>query len=167
MGCQSTSCVLRRRYDLNVDTLDMHADKNIFHRFDKFNLKYNPCGQSRLREIFIKQARSVLPECGLPLVQHERWSSRWSERTLTSKATLMGFDTPEVSPNPCSAGQHHPREVPRGAHEGGAPRLGGQQVPARRVSHLHLWPQVRFADPKTWHISLSKLCTTLLSRSDC
>jgi AMP deaminase len=38
-----------------VDTLDMHADKNIFHRFDKFNLKYNPCGQSRLREIFIKQ----------------------------------------------------------------------------------------------------------------
>lgn len=42
-------------YDLNVDTLDMHADKNIFHRFDKFNLKYNPCGQSRLREIFIKQ----------------------------------------------------------------------------------------------------------------
>ncbi|KAL4437014.1 hypothetical protein ABPG75_004153 [Micractinium tetrahymenae] len=42
-------------YDLNVDTLDVHADKNIFHRFDKFNLKYNPFGQSRLREIFIKQ----------------------------------------------------------------------------------------------------------------
>jgi AMP deaminase len=42
-------------YDLNVDTLDMHADKTIFHRFDKFNLKYNPFGQSRLREIFIKQ----------------------------------------------------------------------------------------------------------------
>jgi AMP deaminase len=44
-------------YDLNVDTLDMHADKNTFHRFDKFNLKYNPFGQSRLREIFIKQVR--------------------------------------------------------------------------------------------------------------
>lgn len=43
------------RYDLNVDTLDMHADKNTFHRFDRFNLKYNPFGQSRLREIFIKQ----------------------------------------------------------------------------------------------------------------
>ena len=42
-------------HDLNVDTLDMHADKSLFHRFDKFNLKYNPCGQSRLREIFIKQ----------------------------------------------------------------------------------------------------------------
>jgi hypothetical protein len=26
-------------------------------RFDKFNLKYNPFGQSRLREIFIKQVR--------------------------------------------------------------------------------------------------------------
>eukprot|EP00892_Ulva_mutabilis_P012568 jgi/Ulvmu1/9684/UM055_0022.1 len=42
-------------YDLNVDTLDMHADKTIFHRFDRFNLKYNPFGQSRLREVFIKQ----------------------------------------------------------------------------------------------------------------
>eukprot|EP00249_Psilotum_nudum_P014552 c24883_g1_i1 orf=498-3221(+) len=42
-------------YDLNVDLLDVHADKNTFHRFDKFNLKYNPCGQSRLREIFMKQ----------------------------------------------------------------------------------------------------------------
>lgn len=44
-----------RSYDLNVDTLDMHVDKTTFHRFDRFNLKYNPCGQSRLREIFIKQ----------------------------------------------------------------------------------------------------------------
>mmetsp|Transcript_17825 Transcript_17825/g.25219 ORF Transcript_17825/g.25219 Transcript_17825/m.25219 type:complete len:712 (-) Transcript_17825:130-2265(-) len=40
-------------YDLSVDTLDMHAD-NTFHRFDRFNLKYNPAGQSRLREIFLK-----------------------------------------------------------------------------------------------------------------
>eukprot|EP01101_Sappina_pedata_P003239 TRINITY_DN1346_c0_g1_i1.p1 TRINITY_DN1346_c0_g1~~TRINITY_DN1346_c0_g1_i1.p1 ORF type:complete len:706 (-),score=238.52 TRINITY_DN1346_c0_g1_i1:36-2087(-) len=41
-------------YDLSVDTLDVHADKKMFHRFDRFNLKYNPCGQSRLREIFLK-----------------------------------------------------------------------------------------------------------------
>ena len=40
-------------YDLSTDTLDMHADKT-FHRFDKFNLKYNPLGESRLREIFLK-----------------------------------------------------------------------------------------------------------------
>jgi AMP deaminase len=41
-------------YDLSVDTLDTHAHHETFHRFDRFNLKYNPCGQSRLREIFIK-----------------------------------------------------------------------------------------------------------------
>eukprot|EP00172_Hildenbrandia_rubra_P004029 Plantae.Rhodophyta-Hildenbrandia_rubra.ctg7416.p1 GENE.Plantae.Rhodophyta-Hildenbrandia_rubra.ctg7416~~Plantae.Rhodophyta-Hildenbrandia_rubra.ctg7416.p1 ORF type:complete len:723 (+),score=113.73 Plantae.Rhodophyta-Hildenbrandia_rubra.ctg7416:1039-3207(+) len=41
-------------YDLSVDTLDVHADNSTFHRFDRFNLKYNPCGQSRLREIFLK-----------------------------------------------------------------------------------------------------------------
>ncbi|GAV08500.1 hypothetical protein RvY_18182 [Ramazzottius varieornatus] len=41
-------------YDLNVDRLDVHADRNTFHRFDKFNAKYNPIGQSLLREIFIK-----------------------------------------------------------------------------------------------------------------
>ena len=29
-------------------------DRNTFHRFDKFNAKYNPVGESRLREIFIK-----------------------------------------------------------------------------------------------------------------
>nr|KAJ0185003.1 hypothetical protein LSAT_V11C900473030 [Lactuca sativa] len=42
-------------YDLDIDLLDVHADKSTFHRLDKFNLKYNPCGQSRLQEIFLKQ----------------------------------------------------------------------------------------------------------------
>ncbi|XP_065187419.1 AMP deaminase 2-like [Sycon ciliatum] len=46
-------------YDLSVDRLDMHADRNTFHRFDKFNLKYNPIGQSRLREIFLKSDNHV------------------------------------------------------------------------------------------------------------
>ncbi|KFD46831.1 hypothetical protein M513_12277 [Trichuris suis] len=41
-------------YDLSVDTLDVHADRNTFHRFDKFNSKYNPIGQSILRDIFMK-----------------------------------------------------------------------------------------------------------------
>lgn len=71
-------------YDLSIDTLDMHvraaaprrrdetgrhlcldrvrtlaapatqAHSDAFHRFDKFNLKYNPIGESRLREIFLK-----------------------------------------------------------------------------------------------------------------
>lgn len=41
-------------YDLSIDTLDMHAHKDAFHRFDRFNAKYNPVGESRLREIFLK-----------------------------------------------------------------------------------------------------------------
>ncbi|XP_059173213.1 AMP deaminase 2-like isoform X4 [Physella acuta] len=41
-------------YDLSVDMLDVHADRNTFHRFDKFNAKYNPVGESRLREVFMK-----------------------------------------------------------------------------------------------------------------
>uniref|UniRef100_A0A914C3G8 AMP deaminase n=1 Tax=Acrobeloides nanus TaxID=290746 RepID=A0A914C3G8_9BILA len=41
-------------YDLSVDMLDVHADRNTFHRFDKFNTKYNPIGESSLREVFIK-----------------------------------------------------------------------------------------------------------------
>lgn len=41
-------------YELSIDTLDMHAHKDAFHRFDRFNAKYNPVGESRLREIFLK-----------------------------------------------------------------------------------------------------------------
>lgn len=41
-------------YDLSVDMLGVHADRNTFQRFDRFNAKYNPLGQSALREIFIK-----------------------------------------------------------------------------------------------------------------
>ena len=35
--------------DLAVDMLDLHADRNTFHRLDKFNAKsnYNPVGISR------------------------------------------------------------------------------------------------------------------------
>ncbi|KAG0241618.1 AMP deaminase [Actinomortierella wolfii] len=46
-------------YDLSIDTLDMHAHKDSFHRFDKFNLKYNPIGESRLREIFLKTDNKI------------------------------------------------------------------------------------------------------------
>ena len=41
-------------YDLSIDALDMHAHKDSFHRFDRFNAKYNPLGETRLREIFLK-----------------------------------------------------------------------------------------------------------------
>ncbi|TGZ73554.1 hypothetical protein CRM22_001446 [Opisthorchis felineus] len=41
-------------HDMSIDNLDVHADRNTFHRFDKFNAKYNPIGQSQLREVFLK-----------------------------------------------------------------------------------------------------------------
>eukprot|EP01083_Nonionella_stella_P261427 890169_1 len=41
-------------YDISIDTLDMHAHQDTFHRFDKFNNKYNPIGSSLLREVFLK-----------------------------------------------------------------------------------------------------------------
>lgn len=46
-------------YDLSIDTLDMHAHTDSFHRFDKFNLKYNPVGESRLRTIFLKTDNDI------------------------------------------------------------------------------------------------------------
>ncbi|XP_041416942.1 AMP deaminase 3 isoform X2 [Xenopus laevis] len=41
-------------YDLTVDSLDVHAGRQTFHRFDKFNAKYNPVGASELRDLYIK-----------------------------------------------------------------------------------------------------------------
>ncbi|XP_034046757.1 AMP deaminase 3 [Thalassophryne amazonica] len=41
-------------HDLTVDSLDVHAGRQTFHRFDKFNSKYNPVGASELRKIFLK-----------------------------------------------------------------------------------------------------------------
>ncbi|OMJ26350.1 AMP deaminase [Smittium culicis] len=46
-------------YEISIDTLDMHAHKDTFHRFDKFNLKYNPIGESRLRTIFLKTDNDI------------------------------------------------------------------------------------------------------------
>lgn len=41
-------------HDLSINTLDMHAHQDSFHRFDTFNNNFNPIGESRLREIFLK-----------------------------------------------------------------------------------------------------------------
>jgi AMP deaminase len=45
--------------DLTTDFLDCHADRSLFHRFDKFNAKYNPCGMGELRTIFMKSTNDV------------------------------------------------------------------------------------------------------------
>ena len=39
---------------MKIRLLDCHADRNIYHRFDNFNAKYNPMGVGLLREIYIK-----------------------------------------------------------------------------------------------------------------
>lgn len=44
---------------LRFDPLHSLQDRNTFHRFDKFNSKYNPIGESILREIFIKTDNHV------------------------------------------------------------------------------------------------------------
>ncbi|EPY74500.1 AMP deaminase 1 [Camelus ferus] len=41
-------------YDLTVDSLDVHAGRQTFQRFDKFNDKYNPVGASELRDLYLK-----------------------------------------------------------------------------------------------------------------
>ncbi|XP_013882334.1 AMP deaminase 3 isoform X1 [Austrofundulus limnaeus] len=46
-------------YDLTVDSLDVHAGRQTFHRFDKFNSKYNPVGASELRELFLKTDNDI------------------------------------------------------------------------------------------------------------
>ncbi|ORX92910.1 AMP deaminase [Basidiobolus meristosporus CBS 931.73] len=46
-------------YQLSIDTLDMHAHADYFHRYDKFDLKYNPIGESRLREIFLNTDNKI------------------------------------------------------------------------------------------------------------
>ena len=38
--------------NLSIDSLGCHADSSTYHRFDRFNDKYNPFGQSLLREVF-------------------------------------------------------------------------------------------------------------------
>lgn len=68
-------------YDLSIDTLDMHAHRDSFHRFDKFNLKYNPIGESRLREIFMKTDNLIE---GRYLAEITKGASDRSEREAAS-----------------------------------------------------------------------------------
>uniref|UniRef100_A0A4W6G0A2 AMP deaminase n=2 Tax=Lates calcarifer TaxID=8187 RepID=A0A4W6G0A2_LATCA len=56
-------------YDLTVDSLDVHAGRQTFHRFDKFNSKYNPVGASELREIYLKSDNYIKGEYFARLVK--------------------------------------------------------------------------------------------------
>ncbi|KAM9369444.1 AMP deaminase 1 [Phaethornis superciliosus] len=46
-------------YDLTVDSLDVHAGRQTFQRFDKFNDKYNPVGASELRDLYLKTDNAI------------------------------------------------------------------------------------------------------------
>ncbi|URE47923.1 Adenosine/AMP deaminase [Musa troglodytarum] len=60
---------------LNVDLLDVHADKSTFHRFDKFNLKYNGfCPLPRLYNVYkemgiVTSFQNMLDNIFLPLFE--------------------------------------------------------------------------------------------------
>uniref|UniRef100_A0A1A9WNW9 AMP deaminase n=1 Tax=Glossina brevipalpis TaxID=37001 RepID=A0A1A9WNW9_9MUSC len=41
-------------YDLTVDKLNVHADRNTFQRPDEFKYRFNPTGDTLLREVFLK-----------------------------------------------------------------------------------------------------------------
>ncbi|NWQ84905.1 AMPD2 deaminase, partial [Columbina picui] len=82
-------------YDLSVDTLDVHADRNTFHRFDKFNAKYNPIGESILREIFIKTDNRV----------SGKYFAHIIKVTLHTSLPLMPMVAmPPTSPSPLAKG---------------------------------------------------------------
>lgn len=40
--------------ELSLNILDVQADKAMYKRFDRFNNKYNPLGQPKLRDVFLK-----------------------------------------------------------------------------------------------------------------
>ncbi|PNJ46222.1 AMPD1 isoform 2 [Pongo abelii] len=64
-------------YDLTVDSLDVHAGRQTFQRFDKFNDKYNPVGASELRDLYLKTDNyingeyfaTIIKEVGADLVE--------------------------------------------------------------------------------------------------
>lgn len=51
--------IITRTSNKIVCFFELSQDRNTFHRFDKFNAKYNPIGQSSLRDIFIKTDNEV------------------------------------------------------------------------------------------------------------
>uniref|UniRef100_A0A8C2PXY9 AMP deaminase n=1 Tax=Cyprinus carpio TaxID=7962 RepID=A0A8C2PXY9_CYPCA len=65
-------------YDLTVDSLDVHG-RQTFHRFDKFNSKYNPVGASELREIYLKTDNYIEGEYFARLIKvHSYINSKFS-----------------------------------------------------------------------------------------
>lgn len=69
-GDKSTrSHVVGRRFAGVYTTLLLPQGRQTFHRFDKFNSKYNPMGASELREIYLKTDNYIKGEYFARLVK--------------------------------------------------------------------------------------------------
>ncbi|KAK1799230.1 hypothetical protein P4O66_006704 [Electrophorus voltai] len=66
-------------YHLTVDSLDVHAGRQTFHRFDKFNSKYNPVGASELREIYLKTDNHIKGEYFARLIKEVAYDLKESK----------------------------------------------------------------------------------------
>mmetsp|Transcript_64662 Transcript_64662/g.189566 ORF Transcript_64662/g.189566 Transcript_64662/m.189566 type:complete len:685 (-) Transcript_64662:104-2158(-) len=72
-------------HELSLDKLNVVADQTVFHRFDRFNLKYNPMDQPILRTVFLKTdnemggrylaeiTRELLDDLEESKYQHTEW----------------------------------------------------------------------------------------------
>nr|KAJ0193394.1 hypothetical protein LSAT_V11C800441490 [Lactuca sativa] len=84
---------MRYVLDLNVDLLDVHADKSTFHHFDKFNLKYNPCGQSR----FLAEVTSQV-FVDLEASEYQGIRARLVSKDFAPKWDIPNLDIPTSEP---------------------------------------------------------------------
>ncbi|XP_065117582.1 AMP deaminase 3 isoform X1 [Paramisgurnus dabryanus] len=83
-------------YDLTVDSLDVHAGRQTFHRFDKFNSKYNPVGASELREIYLKTDNYIKGEYFARLIKevaHDLEESKYQH--AEPRLSIYGRSTEE------------------------------------------------------------------------
>lgn len=54
---------------LTLPLILLYQGRQTFHRFDKFNSKYNPVGASELREIYLKTNNDIKGEYFARLVK--------------------------------------------------------------------------------------------------
>ncbi|KAL1422683.1 hypothetical protein MTO96_003767 [Rhipicephalus appendiculatus] len=79
-------------YDLSVDMLDVHADRNTFHRFDKFNTKYNPYFAEILKEVMSDLEESKYQNAELRLSIYGRSRNEWDKLAKWAVRNTMYSD---------------------------------------------------------------------------
>nr|XP_023406618.1 AMP deaminase 3 isoform X3 [Loxodonta africana] len=85
-------------YDLTVDSLDVHAGRQTFHRFDKFNSKYNPMGASELRDLYLKTENYLGGEYFARMVKVKEAAAKlWEDAGEHLPASFRGHDQPSRS----------------------------------------------------------------------